>query len=336
MKTFLQILFFFLLVTQICFAQWYPQNSDTTEILSSIHFEDANNGWIVGGSGIILHTTNGGQEWITQISGTTEGLASVHFTDINNGTAVGGAGTILRTVDGGQNWISQTTGTDNPLHGVFFIDVNNGWSVGGHPPFLTIRDDGRIILRTIDGGQNWISDENYVWGLRFCVSVYFTDANNGTAVGRRGTILRTVDGGQSWISQTSGTDLFLNGVYFTDANNGWIVGDNGTILHTTNGGVTFVEEEQIADLPTAYYLSNNFPNPFNPSTKIKYSVPQTSTVQMKVFDVLGKEIETLVNEEKPVGTYELNWNAANLPSGVYFYRLKAENFVQTRKMILLK
>ena len=89
-------------------------------------------------------------------------------------------------------------------------------------------------------------------------------------------------------------------------------------------------------LPTEFLLSQNYPNPFNPSTKLSYSITQSGLVTIKVFDLLGIEIETLVNEEKPVGTYELNWNAANLPSGVYFYRLQAGDFIQTRKMILLK
>jgi len=87
------------------------------------------------------------------------------------------------------------------------------------------------------------------------------------------------------------------------------VGYGGTILHTINGGVSFVEEEEIYEIPTTYNLSNNFPNPFNPNTKIRYSVPQTSNVVIKVFDVLGNEIETLVNDEKPAGTYVLTWYA---------------------------
>jgi CubicO group peptidase (beta-lactamase class C family) len=96
------------------------------------------------------------------------------------------------------------------------------------------------------------------------------------------------------------------------------------------------EVDEISNQISDFYLEQNFPNPFNPSTNIKYSVPQSSHVQIKVYDVLGNEIETLVNEEKPSGTYELTWNAVNLPSGVYFYRLKAGSFVETRKMILLK
>jgi hypothetical protein len=84
------------------------------------------------------------------------------------------------------------------------------------------------------------------------------------------------------------------------------------------------------------FLSQNYPNPFNPSTKIKYSVPQSSQIVIKIFDVLGNEIETLVNEEKPAGTYEITWYAENLPSGVYFYQLQAGDYINTKKLILLK
>jgi len=85
-----------------------------------------------------------------------------------------------------------------------------------------------------------------------------------------------------------------------------------------------------------FTLDQNFPNPFNPNTLIKYSIPKSSQVSLKIFNTLGQEIATLVNEEKQVGTYEVNWNASNLQSGVYFYRLQAGNFVSIKKMILLK
>jgi hypothetical protein len=89
-------------------------------------------------------------------------------------------------------------------------------------------------------------------------------------------------------------------------------------------------------LPTKFLLSQNYPNPFNPSTKIKYSIIQLSNVELKVYDIIGNEIETLVNEFKPAGTYELTWYAEQLPSGVYFYELKAGSFIETKKMLLLK
>jgi len=85
-----------------------------------------------------------------------------------------------------------------------------------------------------------------------------------------------------------------------------------------------------------FYLEQNYPNPFNPATKIKYSVSQTSNVVIKVFDILGNEIKTLVNEEKPVGSYELEFNAATLSSGIYFYRLQTGDFIETKKMVLMK
>ena len=97
-------------------------------------------------------------------------------------------------------------------------------------------------------------------------------------------------------------------------------------------GIDILSDNQ----PTNFNLNQNYPNPFNPTTKIKYSVPQSSNVVIKVFDLLGNEIETLVDGHKPIGTYEITWYADNLPSGIYFYRLQANNFIQIKKMILLK
>ena len=108
------------------------------------------------------------------------------------------------------------------------------------------------------------------------------------------------DGGNNWHIQLENYPQDLISICFVDENNGWVVGENGTILHTTNGGVSFVQEEQIDEIPTEFLLSQNYPNPFNPSTTIKYSVSQTLNVVIKVFDILGNQIETLVNEEKPV------------------------------------
>lgn len=89
-------------------------------------------------------------------------------------------------------------------------------------------------------------------------------------------------------------------------------------------------------LPQEFGLNYNYPNPFNPATKILYSLPELSFVTLRVYDVLGKEVTTLVNEEKPSGSYEVEFDGANLSSGVYYYRLKAGDFVETKKMILIK
>jgi hypothetical protein len=98
--------------------------------------------------------------------------------------------------------------------------------------------------------------------------------------------------------------------------------------------VVSVEEDIIK--PEVYSLSQNHPNPFNPSTTIKFEISDRSFVTIKVYDVLGKEVATLVNEEKPAGSYEVKFDGTVLPTGIYFYQLKAGNYFETRKMVLLK
>ena len=90
------------------------------------------------------------------------------------------------------------------------------------------------------------------------------------------------------------------------------------------------------EIPVRFTMEQNYPNPFNPNTTIKYQIPKLSSVTLKVYDVLGNEIATLINEEKQAGTYKLTWNAENLPSGVYIYRIQAGVFIQTKKMILMR
>jgi len=94
--------------------------------------------------------------------------------------------------------------------------------------------------------------------------------------------------------------------------------------------------EQINGLPTDFELSQNYPNPFNPTTNIEYSIPEQSYVELKVYDILGNEVATLVNEEQSAGTYRADFIGIDLTSGIYFYTLKAGGFVETKKMILLK
>jgi len=90
------------------------------------------------------------------------------------------------------------------------------------------------------------------------------------------------------------------------------------------------------NIPNEIELFQNYPNPFNPKTNIQYQVPELSFVSLKIYDVLGNEIATLVNKEKLIGSYEVDFDATGLPSGIYFYQLKAGSFIQTKKMILLK
>ncbi len=94
--------------------------------------------------------------------------------------------------------------------------------------------------------------------------------------------------------------------------------------------------KKISEMPSKYSLSQNYPNPFNPTTVITYSIPKENIVTIKVFDILGNEVASLVNEEKPAGKYSINFNAGKLPSGIYFYRMEAGSFMEAKKLILLK
>jgi hypothetical protein len=98
--------------------------------------------------------------------------------------------------------------------------------------------------------------------------------------------------------------------------------------------ITDVEDEEI--IPTVFKLEQNYPNPFNPSTKIKFAVPEKSNVLIKVYDILGSEVTTLVNKEMDAGWYENNFNAAGLSSGIYLFRMEAGSYISTKKMILLR
>jgi hypothetical protein len=100
--------------------------------------------------------------------------------------------------------------------------------------------------------------------------------------------------------------------------------------------VSSVEDFALDIIPAEFSLAQNYPNPFNPSTTISYHIPELSFVTLKVYDVLGNEIATLVNGEKPAGSYELKFDATNLPSGIFFYKLHTDSFVEAKKMVLMK
>jgi len=131
--------------------------------------------------------------------------------------------------------------------------------------------------------------------------------------------------------------------------NGWAVGEGGTIIHTTDGGtVSEIKIEGNSNTsPDNFILYQNYPNPFNPTTKIKFTILESplpggdgrgglQLVKLVVFDILGNEVATLVNEEKPAGSYEVQFDASKLVSGVYFYQLRKGSFSQTRKMVLMR
>ncbi len=264
------------------------------------------------------------------------------FADVNNGwayTAVGPNLTepfkIYRTTDGGDNWNEQFT-DNNPgeYSAIRFTDLNNGWVVG---------HNGKV-LKTTDGGANWNWVTNSgINALASCKTLFALDQNHIWIPSKTPDQMQTPyvqytsDGGLNWSTQmtpfgsTEGSNAIFS-IYFVDPQTGWLTADDGRIAKYT--GTTSVENN--VDGVFSFSVEQNYPNPFNPSTIIKYHIANSEFVSLKVFDVLGNEVTTLVNEVKSAGEYEVEFNAANLSSGIYLYKLQSGNFSQTRKMILIR
>ncbi len=327
---------------------WAVQDTSFSEFFwDGVYFVDPTHGWVAGGplydtTGTILRTTNGGNTWQPVGSGISEYLYDIFFIDRLNGWACGIRGGIYRTNDGGTNWervfsLRQQIGYSLILRQVFFSTPDSGWVVGGI-------GGGTVIVSTTDGGDTWQYTLDFFFSYPY--GLWFSDSKNGWVAGGAlaGTrIARTSDGGLTWDVQPHGLgtqSISLNSVYMFDSQEGWIVGEDGTILKTMNGGVTLVAAEGNI-LPEFFQLHQNYPNPLNPSTTIRYEVPSRSHVILKIYNLLGQEVSTLIDEEKSPGRFTVQWDARNrfgqhVSSGVYLYRLVAGDFVQARKMLLLR
>jgi photosystem II stability/assembly factor-like uncharacterized protein len=320
---------------------WNKQNSSTDKWLCGVCFIDENNGIAVGEGGTILRTTNGGIAWnlpSIQTSAYLEYLRRACFSN-GNYTIVGDDGIILKSTDGGKNWFQQTSGTISTLYDVYYSDDKNGIIIGGisNPDF----SNQGIILKTTNGGETWETKSNEETPL--LLGFDFIDKDNGIAVGAHEVILRTTNGGINWVEQFLGPENYdLDGVSFNSINNIVAVGDLGS-LFTTDGGKnwirqswTFIDEDNNSSGHNNFLLRQNYPNPFNPSTNIEFRIAEFGFVSLKVYDILGREVATLVNEEKHAGNYEVKFNGSGLSSGIYFFKLSTEDYTSVKKMLLIK
>jgi photosystem II stability/assembly factor-like uncharacterized protein len=344
-----------------------PLVSGTTAQLEDICFVNANTGYIVGSGGVILKTSNGGDNWIVQYPGGSFTLFSVYFTDENYGHAAGAVGLIRSTTNGGITWDFQTPGTNQNFTRVVYTSRDTGFvcGLGGAATFLKTTNRGANwigmpissgllrgmffinsntgfacgslgkVMKTTNAGVNW--NELVVGSSFFSFEdVYFVDQNTGYLVGS-GKIVKTTNQGTDWIIQTNELTPYLYSVFFTNANTGYVAGENGGIWKTTTGGGQFIGILQNSNsIPDKFSLQQNYPNPFNPFTNIKFDIPKLFFVKIIIFDVLGREIETIVNQYLNPGSYQADWNASSYPSGIYFYKMETESFSETKKMMLIK
>ncbi len=300
-------------------SSWTSASSGTSVNLRTVTFGDGGMAYVGGRDGVILRSTDLGASWTLVESGIVR-YRSSSARGTQRAWIVGDGGVIRATTNAGVSWFTQSSTTGSDLHGVFFLNENEGW-IGGQ---------NSTLLYTVNGGGNWVLRNT---GINVGINaVHFLNSNDGWAVGNLGAIFRTTNGGISWFSEPGGTANELNDVFFADGH-GWAVGDLGTILH--RNAPTGIEENP-EGLPVTVTLLQNYPNPFNPSTAIAFQIPRNTFASLKVYNLLGQEMATLVNEEMKPGSYEVKWNAARQASGLYFYQLKAGGTTETRRMVLLK
>ena len=337
---------------------WGIITSGVTDDLLSVSFVDSF-GICGARSQTILYSSNSGADWSIAQSGWVGGGfwgAVLLSPEIG---FVAGENSIFQpllglTTDSGQNWNFSAfylNNNEGRATGVDFTDIFNGYASA------RVWDGRGAISKTTNTGSDWITTFFYnpLWDIDFPTSA---TGLIGYAVGDSGAICKTYDAGLNWQAQQSGTSARLNGVYFLDLDYGIAVGENGTLLRTTTGGEPVTQINESNSIVYSFKLEQNYPNPFNPSTKIRYEIPllegdkRGGLVTLKVYDVLGKEVATLVDEYKPAGEYEVEFSAegGSLPAGrqglsssIYFYQLEVNtansgigSFIQTRKMILIK
>ncbi len=308
-------------------VDWILQAEYPNRYLRHIYFLDENKGWACGATNNfndeLLYTTNGGATWLEKDLGTTDDFSCIYFINENLGWLSSNAH-LYKTTDGGSNWQVVSSANFTSTKSIYFVDENTGWASGNN------------VYSTTDGGSNWVSQTSTL-GAPF-ETVRFFNAQKGW-YGGFGGIFGTVDGGNNWSKQF---DSHIYDLTFIDENYGWAVGlgdgfygvNTVGIYKTSNGGFSDVADE--TPILSNFNLLQNYPNPFNPSTTISFNLLNTEFTTLKIYDILGREITTLINEELNAGKHTKMFNANDLSSGVYFYKLQSGKFSETKKMMLVR
>lgn len=290
-------------------------------------------------------STDRGATWIEKnMSAHAQNLVDCFFWTVDSGFVVGGKGNTLQnshsvvlfTSDGGDTWVERFSGTGDrqwcwkiyfPSDSIGYIAVEKAiyLSNGTPTPFL----------KTTDGGVTW-AEKDFLPGPFDQEGIGFINDNTGWLGGwgtnENGPTYKTTDGGDSWVLDDWSRNF--NRFRFVNDSVSYAVGKTVyKFSKDSTVGINIVSSE----IPTEFELLQNFPNPFNPVTRIRFSVSTVeSNVQLKVNDLSGKEIMTLAYGKFQPGVYEVSFNGSNLPSGVYFYSLSAGYFREVKKMILVK
>jgi photosystem II stability/assembly factor-like uncharacterized protein len=316
--------------------------------MNAVFYFDSLNGWLGGSK--ITSTTDGGLTWQDAKidSNFVSGLPVLNFNFYSRqfGYACGGfldlSGVIWRTTDFGKNW-SATGVSPDEIFDIFLFDSLKAITLSGDPEgFFGIGD-----IKSSDAGESWNYTELPLTALSFAID-FRTSTEGWSASGFK--FLFSPDSGVTWEQIETPDSAVVFDLMFTDSLTGYAVGEGGLVLKYI---FPHVEEP----LPHKFSLYQNYPNPFNLVTNIKFDIPQTidtfkeenltvlspqlpqnsnNKTTLKVYDILGNEIVTLVNDYLPPGKYNFKFGVPFLASGVYIYQLISAGYVQTKKMVLLK
>jgi hypothetical protein len=316
---------------------WDSINSSGVYYYNNLHFFNKDTGLISSGDTYdnqIWRTTNGGQslQLIQSFGGASSGTFFFLKEKIN-GEYYGWLyyprenSYISLTTNSGLNWVSRPSIPEN-VKSVFFINKDTGWASAYY--------DRNYVFRTTDGGNIWLNYTMPYTSSNFDI-LFVTPQKGWIGCDLSNKIYATTNGGIVWGTQYI-LGLGSSKLSFIDSMTGWAQSSWNAISLTTNGGGTITSIiSGSTETQKDYRLYQNYPNPFNPITNVKFSILNAGDVKIVVYDVQGREVQTLVNETLKPGTYETTFDGSTLPTGIYFYQLFADGIgVQTRKMILLK
>ncbi|HPS65338.1 MAG TPA: YCF48-related protein, partial [Ignavibacteria bacterium] len=322
-------------------ANWTAQSSGFAGNLNKAAFLNNNTGYVVGTSGTILKTTNAGSVWTAQTSGVpTNILNNIFIINENNIWIAGASGVLLKTTNGGDNWVLQNSSTINDLYGIYFSDAYNGTIVGMAGAILhhseLVPPAAPVLISPLNNSTVLVLTPKLDWssvsgGATYRIQVSRDSLFTNPSLMALDTSLIPADSLIVPPGKITGSNKFYWRVNCTNAagTGPWSAVWNFTVLWSAITGNT-------SEIPNNYQLQQNYPNPFNPSTKIKFALPKDEFVSIKIYDMTGKEVMTLVNKQMQAGYYEYSLTIPKLSSGIYFYKMSAGDFSSIRKMVLLK
>ncbi len=274
----------------------------------------------------VWKSTNSGLNWDITNPNFMSSVYSLCVTPNGNLFAGTSGGGVYRSTNNGTTWIQA-----QPYASVISLTAApNGYVYGC---FNSVSGGQNGIYRSTNYGVSWsiigLPNTDYFYVKSNSAGHIFAGGFYGTGV------FRSTNNGLNWHEINSGIyNKMITSVYFDNAGFGYAGTYYGGLYKTNISTIGLLNIS--TEIPDQFSLSQNYPNPFNPVTNIEFAVPEESFVKLAIFDITGRVVEVLVNEELSAGIYKTDWNASSYSSGIYFYRLETESFTETKRMVLVK